>query len=59
MITDKEKAEIEEMLKLALELEKVSNSMTDSGFCDQGDIQFLEDGGERLSELKEKYTLVE
>jgi hypothetical protein len=59
MITDKEKSEIKEMLDLALKLEKVSNSMTDSGFCDQGDIQFLDDGGKRLSKLKEKYTIIE
>lgn len=52
-----QRIEITEMLDLAIEIKKVSDSMADSGHSDYGDIQYLEEAGERLQELKDKYTI--
>lgn len=49
--------EITEMLDLALELKEIEDNMTDSGFCCQGDIEYLETASERLAKLKNKYTV--
>lgn len=59
MISQQDKYEIGNMLELALKLQEAKNTMSDSGFCDQGDVEFIEQGTEQLEDLKSKYTLLD
>jgi hypothetical protein len=56
MVTDEQKKDITEMLKLAIEINDLVNSAVDSGCCDALDDLTHDERSIRLEKLKAIYT---